>query len=84
MAAKNMNDIAKILKRLKFNKRFFGGVDEIDVWRKLEALHREYQSAFDVQEELARIKLEEKDAEIALLKQRIAAMEATRGVMHDR
>jgi len=70
-----MNDIAKILKKLKFNKKFIGGVDELDVWKKLEALHREYQSVLDIQEEISRLKLEEKDAEITYLKQRIEALE---------
>ena len=44
MAAKNMNDIAEMLRSLKFHKKLLGGVDEIDVWNKLDKLHKEYQA----------------------------------------
>ena len=44
MAAKTMDDIALLMKQLKFKKKLFGGVKEMDVWRKLELLHQQYQS----------------------------------------
>ena len=38
MASKNMKDISNLLKNLKFRKKMFGGIDEKDVWRKLDEL----------------------------------------------
>ena len=42
MASKNMKDISNLLKNLKFRKKMFGGIDEKDVWRKLDELQEEY------------------------------------------
>lgn len=39
------DDITAKLKKLKFHKKLFGGVDEIDVWKKLEEIHCAYQTA---------------------------------------
>lgn len=83
MAAKSMEDIAIFLKELRFRKNIFGGVNEADVWKKLEILHREYQNAFDVQQECSRIMLEEKEQEIEHLKKRIAEMESARGAKNE-
>ena len=41
MASKNMKDISNLLKNLKFRKKMFGGIDEKDVWRKLDELQKE-------------------------------------------
>ena len=78
MAVKSMNEIAVYMKNMHFRKRFFGGVDENDVWRQLNDLHREYQAAFDTQEECCRVLLKEKDQEIARLKRKIAGMKTER------
>lgn len=47
MSAKHMEDIEALMRGLRFRKKLFGGIDEADVWRKMEMLHKEYQSAFD-------------------------------------
>ena len=47
MASKNMKDISNLLKNLKFRKKMFGGIDEKDVWRKLDELQEEYQNVYD-------------------------------------
>ena len=83
MAAKSMEDIALFLKELRFRKNIFGGVNEADVWKNMENLHREYQNAFDVQQECSRILLQEKELEIVHLKERIAELESARGVGHE-
>ncbi|MCD8074684.1 MAG: hypothetical protein LUF27_06575 [Lachnospiraceae bacterium] len=33
------------LKKVRFRKKVFGGVDEADVWRKLEELNRLYEAS---------------------------------------
>lgn len=48
--SRSMEDVARYIKRMKFRKRLFGGVDEADVWRQLEALHKEYEAVFTRQE----------------------------------
>ena len=35
MSARNMEDVAEVFKTLKFRKKLIGGVDEMDVWKKL-------------------------------------------------
>lgn len=37
--------IIEMLVKLRFRRRLFGGVDEADVWRKLEDLNRLYEEA---------------------------------------
>ena len=37
------------LKIVKFRKRFFGGVDEQDVWRKIQELNEMYEAALKVE-----------------------------------
>lgn len=68
MSAKNMEEIAGWLKGLKFRKTIFGGVDEANVWHKLDELQAQYQSAFDAQAERYQALLDERDAEIRRLK----------------
>jgi hypothetical protein len=68
MAAKSMAEIAEWLKGLKFRKTIFGGVDEANVWHKLDELQAQYQSAFDAQAERYQALLDERDAEIRRLK----------------
>lgn len=73
MAAKSMDDIAEILKKLKFRKKIAGGVDEEDVWRQLDLIQKEYQSAYDAQETYYQALLDERNAMIAKLKRRSSA-----------
>lgn len=68
MSAKNMEEIAGWLKELKFRKKIIGGVDEANVWHKLDELQAQYQSAFDAQAERYQALLDERDAEIRRLK----------------
>ncbi|MBQ5950993.1 MAG: hypothetical protein IJL66_02440 [Lachnospiraceae bacterium] len=48
--SRTMEDVARCITGMKFRRRIFGGVDEADVWAKIEALHREYESVFNYQE----------------------------------
>ena len=38
-----LSSIAAWLKKVKFRKKLFGGVDEADVWKKLDELNRMYE-----------------------------------------
>ena len=38
-----MEEIAGQLKKLRFRKKFIGGVDEADVWKQLELLQGDYR-----------------------------------------
>lgn len=75
MAAKTMDDIALLMKQLRFKKKIFGGVKEMDVWRKLELLHQQYQSVYAVQEALHQRQMAEKDERIAQLEAQLAGEE---------
>ncbi|MBS6396066.1 MAG: hypothetical protein KH452_02770 [Clostridiales bacterium] len=79
MASKNLEDIAALLKGLRFRKKLIGGIDEADVWRQMELIHREYQSVLNVQQERSKALLEERDAQIELLKSQLAAAGTARG-----
>jgi len=46
---RTMQDIADQLSAMKFRKKMFGGVDEADVWKKLEQLQQTYQLVYDEQ-----------------------------------
>ncbi|MBO5476792.1 MAG: hypothetical protein J6A15_03440 [Clostridia bacterium] len=48
--AKNIDEISKFLKEVKFKKKIFGGVDEYDVWNKIEKLNNEYKELYDLQQ----------------------------------
>lgn len=67
MAATNMEEIALYIKQMRFKKKMFGGVQEMDVWRKVEQLHQQYESVFAVQQALYQQQLAQKDAQIARL-----------------
>lgn len=78
MAAKSMEEIAELFKKLRFRKKLVGGIDEADVWKQLDMLQREYRSAYDAQEEYYQALLDERNALIAKLKRRnVAATENT-------
>ena len=61
MAAKCMEEIAGQLKKLRFRKKFIGGVDEADVWKQLELLQGDYRAAFEAQETYFQALLDERD-----------------------
>lgn len=48
--SRSMADVAAYIKGMRFKRRLFGGVDEADVWRQIELLHKEYESVFLAQE----------------------------------
>lgn len=72
MSAKNMDDIAELFKGMKFRKKLLGGVSEMDVWKKLEQLQKEYRSAYEIQQERYEARLQERDEEIASLKKKLS------------
>lgn len=57
--AKKIEDISKVLNEIKFKKKFFGGVDELDVWNKIESINLEYKELFEIMQTKINI-LEEK------------------------
>ncbi len=48
--AKKIEDISKFIKEMKFKKKLFGGVDELEVWNKIEALNLEYKELYQIQQ----------------------------------
>ncbi len=48
--SRTMEDVAQYIKSMKFKKKTFGGVDEADVWKQIEELHKEYEAVFIYQE----------------------------------
>lgn len=72
MAARNMDDIADLFRTLRFKKALFGGVKEKDVWKQLDKLQKEYRSAYEIQQERYDALLQEKEKEIASLKDRLS------------
>lgn len=47
---RSMEDVAHYIKGMHFRKKLFGGLDEADVWKKIEALHKQYEAVFLAQE----------------------------------
>ena len=43
----NINKIADWLEKVRFRKKFFGGIDEEDVWKKIDELNSMYQSLLE-------------------------------------
>ena len=64
---KTMQDIADALSAMKFRKKAFGGVDEADVWKKLEALQQTYQLVYDEQAAYYQALPDERDQALARL-----------------
>ena len=64
---RTMQDIAEALSAMKFRKKMFGGVEEADVWRQLEALQRTYQEVYDQQAAYYQALLDQRDRELKLL-----------------
>lgn len=67
-----MDDIAELFKTLRFRKQLIGGVSEMDVWKKLSKVQEEYRSAYEIQQERYEARLQERDEEIAALKEQIS------------
>lgn len=79
MAAKSMQEIAVMMRKIRFRKKILGGVDEADVWRQLEQLQKEYRAAYDAQQERNNAWIRERNAEIYRLKKQLAAAGYGRG-----
>lgn len=62
---RTMQDIAEALSAMKFRKKMFGGVDEADVWKQLEALQRTYQLVYDEQAAYYQALIDERDQALA-------------------
>lgn len=62
---RTMQDIADALSAMKFRKKLIGGVDEADVWKKLESLQQTYQLVYDEQAAYYQALLDERDAALA-------------------
>lgn len=62
---RTMQDIAQALSAMKFRRKTFGGVDEADVWRQLEALQRTYQQVYDEQAAYYQALLDQRDLALA-------------------
>lgn len=45
--AKSLGEIANLLQHTKFKRKWFGGVDEDDVWKKIERLQAEYSELIE-------------------------------------
>lgn len=65
---RTMQDVADALSAMKFRKKLFGGVEEADVWRKLETLQRTYQEVYDQQGAYYQALLDERDRELERLR----------------
>ncbi|WP_281791077.1 hypothetical protein [Faecalibaculum rodentium] len=53
---------------MKFRRKTFGGVDELDVLRQMEALQQVYRSVYENQAAYYQALIDERDAMIARLK----------------
>ena len=65
---RTMQDIAEALSAMKFRKKMFGGVEEADVWRQLEALQRTYQEVYDQPAAYYQALLDQRDRVLKQLK----------------
>ncbi|MBM6967491.1 hypothetical protein [Pseudoramibacter alactolyticus] len=65
---RTLADIAARIDGLEFKKKWFGGVDERDVWKQLEALNRQYEQVFEIQRSGYEALLKEREALIRKLK----------------
>lgn len=63
-----MEDVAAFIEQMKFRKKTIGGVDELDVLKKMEALQQVYRAAYESQAAYYQALLDERDHLIAKLK----------------
>ena len=74
-----MQEITALFEKIHFQKRMIGGVDEMDVWRQLREIQKEYENLLTIQEERSKALIKERDVEIARLKRRLAEVRTARG-----
>lgn len=65
---KTMDDIAAFIDGMKFRKKTFGGVDELDVLKQMEALQQMYRSVYESQAAYYQALIDERDAIISRLR----------------
>ncbi len=65
---KTMDDIASFIDGMKFRRKTFGGVDELDVLKQMEALQQVYRSVYENQAAYYQALIDERDAIISRLK----------------
>ncbi len=65
---KTMDDIAAFIDGMKFKKKTFGGVDELDVLKQMEALQQVYRSVYESQAAYYQALIDERDAIISRLR----------------
>lgn len=68
MASKTMEELADYYKNLHFKKVLLNGLDEEDVWKKIEELQLEFQSVYEAQEERYKALLKEREEAIIKLR----------------
>ncbi|MDO4548922.1 MAG: hypothetical protein Q4D04_12545 [Clostridia bacterium] len=73
MAAKTMEEIAEIMKGMRFRRCVIGGVREDDVWRAIERLQKEYRSLMESEREKAQALIDERDEWISTLRAKLRA-----------
>ena len=73
MAAGSMEEIAEKLKKMKFRKKAFGGVDEREVWKKMASLQEDYRNAFLIQHQKDKALLEDREETIRSLRKELEA-----------
>lgn len=44
-----IKEIAEWLDKVRFRKKFFGGLDEQDLWKKIDELNTMYQAALEAE-----------------------------------
>lgn len=65
---KTMDDIASFIDGMKFKKKMFGGVSELDVLKQMEALQQVYRSVYENQAAYYQALIDERDEIIDRLK----------------
>ena len=80
MAAKGMNRISAFMKKMRFQKKLIGGVDEADVWRQMDLLQKEYRSVYEAQQAYYQALLDERDETIEELRSQLRAVKSDGGV----
>lgn len=65
---KTMEDIASFIDTMKFRKKFLGGVDELSVFKQMEALQQVYRAVYENQAAYYQALIDERDQQISKLK----------------
>lgn len=60
-----MEELTRLFEQMKFRKKWLGGVDERDVWRKLEQLQQMYEQAYHRQAAYYQALLSQQECEVA-------------------